>query len=111
MLRGRAGSAGGAAGSCKHTLPPKGKKPSAKCGKPLPLPLPQLVKTKSLNSLSAAGLPDALRRAVSRAERDEPPRPASSLPQDEQRRGPAPAGGHRAAAEVSPTSLCAHGVL
>lgn len=76
MLRGRAGSAGGAAGSCKHTLPPKGKEPSAKHGEPppLPLPLPELVKTKSLNLPFAACLPDASRRAGSPAERDEPHR-------------------------------------
>ena len=48
----------------------KERKPSEKYGKLLPLPLSELVKTKSLNLLFAACLPDAFRRAVSLAKQD-----------------------------------------
>lgn len=66
MLPRRSGSTAGAAGSCKLILPPKGKKPARKKErKLLPLPLSELVKTKSLNLLFAAWLHGAFGAASS----------------------------------------------
>lgn len=66
MLGGRAGSAGGAAGSCKHMLPPKGEKPAEKYGKLLPRSLSELVKTKSLHFPASLMPSDGLSRWKSR---------------------------------------------